>query len=71
MLKIGKVSTCAALAATLLGAAISDAQQERESWWVQAYIDIVNGVIRSVRYTIVQNMKSEYPKAWRVFERIA
>ena len=71
MLKIGKVSTCAALAATLLGAAIRDAQQERESWWVQAYIDIVNGVIRSVRYTIVQNMKSEYPKAWRVFERIA
>lgn len=69
--KLGKVTTAASLAATLLGAALSAAQQEREDWWVQAYIDITNHVISAVRYTIIQNTTSEYPKAWRVFERIS
>lgn len=67
---LANVTSATALAVTLLGAALSAAQQEREEWWVQAYIDIVNGVITAVRYTIIQNTQSEYPKAWRVFERI-
>lgn len=45
------------------------AQQEREDWWKEAYKDIINGTILAVRYTIVQNT-TEYPKVWRVFERI-
>lgn len=32
--------------------------------------DICNRTIKAVRYTIVQN-PGEYPKVWRVFERIS
>lgn len=70
ILHLANVTSGTALAATILGAALSAAQQEREDWWVQAHIDIVNGVISAIRYTIIQNTQSEYPKAWRVFERI-
>lgn len=36
---------------------------------MQAYIDIMNKKISAVRYTIIENT-TEYPKIWRVFERI-
>ena len=58
------------LAANILGTLVQWAQEEREAWWNQALRDICNGKITAVRYTIVQNIKSEYPKIWRVFERI-
>lgn len=41
-----------------------------EEWWREAYMDILNGEISAVRYTIVQNVTGEYPKVWRIFERI-
>lgn len=57
------------LAADILGTLVQWAQQEREAWWKEAYKDIINGTISAVRYTIVQST-TEYPKVWRVFERI-
>ena len=57
------------LSADILRTLAQWAQQEREAWWKEAYKDIINGTISAVRYTIVQNT-TEYPKIWRVFERI-
>ena len=56
--------------ATLLAITVSASAAQNEAWWRQAEVDICNGVIRAVRYTIVQNVQSEYPKVWRVFERL-
>lgn len=60
-----------AFGANLLAISISISAAQSEAWWRQAEVDICNGIIRAVRYSIVQNMTSEYPKAWRVFERVA
>lgn len=57
------------LSASILGTLAQWAQEEREEWWNEAYRDIINGKITAVRYTIVQNT-AEYPKVWRIFERI-
>lgn len=69
LLKLGKWSSIFVSAANLLCSIISDTQQRQKTWWTQAYIDILEGNIRAVRYTIVQNT-TEYPKVWRVFEYI-
>ena len=45
-------------------------QTKENSWWETAEKDILNGVIRAVRYTIVEN-NGDYPKAWRVLERVS
>lgn len=70
LIKLTKKANIFILSADILITAVEYAKQEREAWWNQAYVDIINGSISAVRYTIVQNMKSEYPKVWRVFERV-
>lgn len=69
LIKLSKKSNIFYFAADILGTLFQWAQQEREEWWIAAYIDIINGKISAVRYTIVQNT-TDYPKVWRVFERI-
>lgn len=69
LIKLSKKANIFILAADILGTLAQWAQQEREAWWQEAYKDIINGTISAVRYTIVQNT-TEYPKVWRVFERI-
>ena len=48
---------------------ITDQGELTEKWWKEAYRDIINGKISAVRYTIIEN-PTEYPKIWRVFERV-
>lgn len=55
--------------ADTLGAYIEWVQAQQKSWWEEALRDIINGVIKAVRLTIIQS-NTEYPKAWRVLERI-
>lgn len=69
LIKLSKTANIFLLSANILGTLILWAQQERQEWWEAAYRDIINGDITAVRYTIIQN-NTEYPKAWRVFERI-
>lgn len=69
LIKLSKKANVFIFAADILGTLAQWAQQEREDWWKEAYKDIINGNISAVRYTIVQNT-TEYPKVWRVFERI-
>lgn len=69
IIKLSKKDNIFILTADILGTLVQWAQQEREAWWKEAYKDIINGTISAVRYTIVQNT-TEYPKVWRVFERI-
>lgn len=69
LIKLSKKANIFILTADILGTLAQWAQQEREEWWKEAYKDIINGTISAVRYTIVQNT-TEYPKVWRVFERI-
>jgi len=58
------------LAADLLAISVVYARDQRLAWWKEALRDIIAKKIKAVRYTIVQN-PGEYPKVWRVFERIA
>lgn len=53
----------------LLGSSLQDTMSKQEKWWMTAYRDIINKKIKAVRYTIIEN-PTEYPKIWRVFERI-
>lgn len=69
LIKLSKRDNIFMLSADILRTLAQWAQQEREAWWKEAYKDIINGTISAVRYTIVQNT-TEYPKIWRVFERI-
>lgn len=69
LIKLANAGTIFALSADLLGTLMKWAQQERQEWWETAYADIINGTILAVRYTIIQS-NTEYPKAWRVFERV-
>lgn len=70
MLEDCNYATAMSFGANLLGIALSISAAQSEAWWQQAELDICNGIIRAVRYSIVQNVASEYPKVWRVFERI-
>lgn len=69
LITISKYASIFILTANILNTVSQWVQQEQEAWWKQAYADIINGTISAVRYTIVQNT-TEYPKVWRVFERI-
>lgn len=69
ILKLSKKANVFVFAADILGTLVSYTQSKRVEWWNQAILDICNRKISAVRYTIVQNT-SEYPKVWRVFERI-
>lgn len=69
LIELTKKQNVYVFVAGLLGAAIMDAQTYREKWWYEALADISNHKISAVRYTIVEN-PTEYPKIWRVFERI-
>ena len=69
LIELSKMQNIFLLSANILGTLVQWAQQEREEWWKEAYRDIINGTISAVRYTIVQST-TEYPKVWRVFERI-
>lgn len=69
LIKLSKKKSIFALSADIFVAAISYIKQQQKDWWVQAYIDIMNKKISAVRYTIIEN-PTEYPKIWRVFERI-
>lgn len=57
------------LACDLLAIGVKYARAQRLAWWKEAFRDICDKKIKAVRYTIVQNT-FEYPKIWRVFERI-
>lgn len=50
-----------------LGIAIVSSYEE--AWWTESHRQICNGEISAVCYLIIQNT-TEYPKAWRVFERV-
>lgn len=65
-----RFTTAMEFGANLLAITVSASAAQSEAWWKQAELDICNGVIRAVRYSIVQNVRSEYPKVWRVFERL-
>ena len=69
LVKLSKRANIYILSADILVTLAQWAQKEREAWWKEAYKDIINKKISAVRYTIVQNT-AEYPKVWRVFERI-
>lgn len=69
LVKLTKKANIFVLSADILVTAISYAKQQRKDWWMQAYIDIMENRISAVRYTIIENT-TEYPKIWRVFERI-
>lgn len=57
------------LSGILLGVLAKYARAQQKAWWEEAYRDIINGVITAVRVTFIQS-NTEYPKAWRIFERI-
>lgn len=69
LIKLSKKASIFALSADILVVAISYTKQQQKNWWMQAYINIMNKKISAVRYTIIENT-TEYPKIWRVFERI-
>lgn len=69
LIKLTKTANIFLLSANILGTLAQWAQQERQEWWETAYADIIAGRITAVRYSIIQS-NTEYPKAWRVFERI-
>ncbi len=50
-----------------LGIAIVSSYEE--AWWTESHRQICNGEISAVCYLIIQSTV-EYPKAWRVFERV-
>lgn len=70
LVKLAGKSNVFIFAANILGTLVQWAQEEREAWWNQAFRDICNGKITAVRYIMIQNIKSEYPKIWRVFQRV-
>lgn len=57
------------LSAKALCTAVCYAQKERQAWWEEAYHDILKKKITAVRYSIIRN-EGEYPKIWRVFDRV-
>lgn len=69
LIKLSKAGNIFVFSAKLLGAALSFVQRQQEKWWNSALIAILEGKIRAVRYTIIEQ-PTEYPKIWRVFERI-
>lgn len=69
LIKLSKAGHIFVFSAKLLGAALSFVQRQQEKWWNSALIAILEGKIRAVRYTIIEQ-PTEYPKIWRVFERI-
>lgn len=50
-----------------LGIAIVSSYEE--AWWTESHRQICSGEISAVCYLIIQSTV-EYPKAWRVFERV-
>lgn len=72
MLGLIKLTGCAnavLLGASIFAIAYGEAANESEQWWLEAERALCNGTISGIRYTIVQN-STDYPKVWRVFERI-
>ena len=70
LIELSKKDDIILFVADVLNALVSAARSYRVEWWEQAVLDICNGIISAVRYTIVQNT-GEYPKVWRIFERIS
>lgn len=70
LLELSKKASFAAWAADFFVTLLQWTLDREEEWWKEAYMDILNGEISAVRYTIVQNVTGEYPKVWRIFERI-
>lgn len=70
LLELSKKASFAAWAADFFVTLLQWTLDREEEWWREAYMDILNGEISAVRYTIVQNVTGEYPKVWRIFERI-
>lgn len=69
LIKLSKTANACIFAAQLFSTLVQWVQQQQEKWWKEAYRDIINGKISAVRYTIIEN-PTEYPKIWRVFERV-
>ena len=59
-----------AFTASFFGILISQAQEESNAWWTNALKSVINESKSYVRYVIVENTKSDYPKAWRIFQLV-
>lgn len=70
IIKASRFASGAALAAGVFGTILSYMTAKQETWWRDSYQAILEGSITGVRYTIIENVKSEYPKAWRVLEQV-
>ena len=62
-------TTAISFASVAMQLAIAIVTVYEEAWWTESYRLICAGEISAVLYLIIQN-SGEYPKAWRVFERV-
>lgn len=69
LIPLGGCTVVFGLAAKALDLAIVIVSKYEEAWWTESLRQICNGDISAVRYLIIQSTV-EYPKAWRVFERV-
>lgn len=69
LLHLAKVPNIYKFIANVLLSSIIEAQQQREDWFNQALIDILENKIRALKYVIIENV-TEYPKIWRIYIRV-
>lgn len=65
-----KVANLVTLTSYILGLAISSLNSRQEEWRKDSYIMILEGRINAIRITMIENTVSEYPKVYRIVERI-
>ena len=69
IIKLSKCTNAIMLASSLLATAATNLNDRQQTWWETAEKDILNGIIRAVRLTIIEN-NGDYPKVYRIIERL-
>lgn len=69
IIELSKCTNAIMLASNLLATAATNLNDRQQTWWETAEKDILNGVIRAVRLTIIEN-NGDYPKVYRIIERL-
>ena len=69
LITLSRAASVTLFVAGVMNEALSIVQQQREEWWTDSLIAILEGDIRAVKYVIIQNT-TDYPKIWRLFVRV-
>lgn len=69
IIELSGFADAVSLGASILSFIIGLGASYQNNWWLEAERDICDGKITAVRYALIESTV-EYPKAWRVFERV-